>query len=116
MLLISHELPVIQFMADRVGVMSAGQLLEVGDNAAIFANPCHPYTEALLAATGAGQHKVSKNTPSLTAADNRQGKSNQSCCYIADCPRAGPACLQKQPASTYINKSAEHWVKCLHYE
>ena len=50
-LLITHDLGVIASVCDRVGVMYAGQLLEVGTTRELFARPQHPYTRALLAAS-----------------------------------------------------------------
>jgi oligopeptide/dipeptide ABC transporter ATP-binding protein len=49
-LLIAHDLGVVAELCDRVGVMYAGQLVELGPVARIFENPLHPYTKALLAA------------------------------------------------------------------
>ncbi len=49
-LLITHDLGVVQMVCDRVGVMYGGQLLEVATAADLFARPAHPYTRALLAA------------------------------------------------------------------
>ncbi|MBT5434577.1 MAG: ABC transporter ATP-binding protein, partial [Rhodospirillaceae bacterium] len=49
-LFISHNLAVIDYMADRIAVMCAGRLVEQASREAIFANPIHPYTRALLAA------------------------------------------------------------------
>lgn len=113
MLFISHDLAVIQFIADIVGVMYHGELLEQANNEALFNNPCHPYTETLLAAAGAGiqttglnpHHKVQLNKP-VTGG----------CCYSGGCLRGMPTCIQQKPAVRYINKSPPHWVKCLHYE
>ncbi|MEJ6395401.1 ABC transporter ATP-binding protein [Gymnodinialimonas sp. 2305UL16-5] len=48
MLFISHDLPVVRQMCDRVGVMKNGQLVEVAETEALFANPQHPYTQSLL--------------------------------------------------------------------
>ncbi|NND49865.1 MAG: ABC transporter ATP-binding protein, partial [Rhizobiales bacterium] len=50
MLFISHNLAVIDYMADRILVMCRGHLVETGPSAAFFANPQHPYSKALLAA------------------------------------------------------------------
>ncbi len=49
-LFISHNLAVVRYIADRIGVMCAGQLVEVAPTDELFANPQHPYTRALLAA------------------------------------------------------------------
>jgi peptide/nickel transport system ATP-binding protein len=48
MLFISHDLPVVRQMCDRVGVMKNGQLVEVAETEALFASPQHPYTQHLL--------------------------------------------------------------------
>ena len=48
MLFISHDLPVIRQICDRVGVMRHGQLLEVADTEQLFVNPAHEYTRHLL--------------------------------------------------------------------
>lgn len=50
LIFISHDLAVVRYVADRVGVMYLGRLVEIGPAAEVFAPPYHPYTEALLAA------------------------------------------------------------------
>ena len=47
-LLITHDLPLVRSFADRVGVMQAGRLLEIGATAQVFAAPAHPYTRRLV--------------------------------------------------------------------
>ena len=49
-LFVSHNLAVVDYMADRIAVMCAGRLVELADKAALFENPRHPYTQGLLAA------------------------------------------------------------------
>jgi peptide/nickel transport system ATP-binding protein len=49
-LFISHNLAVVNYLADRIAVMCAGRLVELAPSAALFRNPSHPYTKALLAA------------------------------------------------------------------
>ena len=49
-LFIAHDLSMVEYLCDRVGVMYHGKLVEVGPTARLFANPMHPYTQALLSA------------------------------------------------------------------
>jgi peptide/nickel transport system ATP-binding protein len=49
-LFISHNLAVVDYIADRIAVMCAGRIVEIADRAMLFRNPVHPYTQALLAA------------------------------------------------------------------
>ncbi len=113
MLFISHDLAVVQFIADTIGVMYQGQLVEQAENQALFSNPCHPYTESLLAAAGAGRRRPGKQMGVL--ADQGQ-PSNEYCNYAHTCSLASDICLKRTPLTTYISKTPPHWVKCLHYE
>ena len=49
-LFIAHDLDMVEFLCDRVGVMYHGRLVETGPAGAVFQNPLHPYTKALIAA------------------------------------------------------------------
>jgi peptide/nickel transport system ATP-binding protein len=49
-LFISHNLAVVDYIADRIAVMCAGRIVEIADRATLFRNPVHPYTQALLSA------------------------------------------------------------------
>ena len=49
-LLISHDLGVVRYLADRIAVMYLGRIMEAGESEAVFRGPNHPYTEALLSA------------------------------------------------------------------
>jgi microcin C transport system ATP-binding protein len=70
LLLITHDLTIVRRMADRVCVMTEGEIVEAGPTAAIFAGPRHPYTRSLLAAEPKGRAApADPAAPELMAAD-----------------------------------------------
>lgn len=64
-LFIAHDLAMVEFLCDRVGVMYHGQLVEVAPCKELYQNPLHPYTKALLAAIPVPDPKLerSRNIP-----------------------------------------------------
>ncbi len=74
LLLITHDLTIVRKMADKVCIMTAGEIVEAGPTAAIFAEPRHPYTRRLLAAEPkGGPAPADPAAPELMTADERQG-------------------------------------------
>ncbi len=68
MIFISHDLAVVESIADRVLVMRGGYLLEAGSRAQIFAQPAHPYTQSLLGAVPTLRTDKSRHLATLAAA------------------------------------------------
>jgi peptide/nickel transport system ATP-binding protein len=60
-IVISHDLAVVKYMADRIGVMYLGKLVELGSGEDIYARPAHPYTAGLLAAIPVPEPEVAKS-------------------------------------------------------
>ena len=90
---ISHDLRVIHYMADRIGVLYRGRLVEVGSSDQIFRGPNHPYTKLLLAASSdEAAPKVSAQAE-LLAADVPHG----GCSFSDRCPLAVADCRTSQP-------------------
>jgi microcin C transport system ATP-binding protein len=71
LLLITHDLTIVRKMADKVCIMTAGEIVEAGATAAIFASPRHPYTRRLLAAEPRGRAApADPSAPELIGAEN----------------------------------------------
>ena len=109
-LLITHDMSVIKYLADRTAVMYLGEIVEIGKTEDIFANPLHPYTKALLGAVPQIDKKDKKvllkgDLPS--PADLPKG-----CKFHTRCPRVMEKCKTCHPQE----KGSSHIVKCFLYE
>ena len=65
-LFIAHDLSMVKYISDRIGVLHLGHLLETGTTEEIFSNPIHPYTKSLLSAIPEPNPVVEKNRVALT--------------------------------------------------
>jgi peptide/nickel transport system ATP-binding protein len=97
-LFISHDLSVIRYMADTIGVMYSGKLVEVGPAEDICTAPAHPYTAGLIAAVPT----VTGSSPALSAAAVPQGAVPQGappsgCRFRTRCAAAQDICAQQEP-------------------
>ena len=107
-LFVSHDLGVIANISDRVAVMYAGRIVEIGATEAIFRSPRHPYTEALLAAIpGRGLKKGGR----VRLLGHVPGAGTARGCSFADrCPYARPSCREAEPQ---LVGTADHRHACL---
>ena len=98
-LFISHDLSVVANISDRVAVMYAGRIVEMGETEDIFLRPRHPYTEALLAAIP-GQRDRGKAAPARPAdgQPSQDGTGEVRCSFAARCPYAQDRCRRERPA------------------
>ena len=96
LLLISHDLLVVESAVERVIVMYAGRVIEEGPTAAIFSTPIHPYTEMLLgSAPGRRKHL----SPSLRSPVSSFAQpAVRGCRFNHRCPIAEPGCSEEEPA------------------
>ena len=99
-LFISHNLAVVDYIADRIAVMCAGRIVEIADRATLFRNPVHPYTLALLAA-------VPTPDPSRSL-DFHQLMEDK-----ASDPSAWPEPFRREPMNSppLIEIGPGHWVE-----
>ncbi len=96
-LFISHNLGVVQAIADRVSVMYRGRIVETGRAASVFASPRHPYTALLIAAEPLIEDAGSPARPQPVV-DATSGVADWSGCAFRDrCPRASDRCRRETP-------------------
>lgn len=109
-MLITHDLAIVSEIADKIGIMYAGEIIEFGSAEQIYGEPKHPYTQALIAAIPRlkGDKTISYvkgNPPNL--ADPPKG-----CRFYDRCPHAMDVCKQDPP----LIKINEGYVRCWLYE
>jgi len=108
-MMITHDLSVLSEIADKIGIMYGGQMVEFGSSHEIYTNPKHPYTQGLLESIPTLKGKIPKyipgNPPSLLAAPTE-------CRFIDRCPLAIEKCKKLPPKF----KTDSGYVRCWLYE
>ena len=94
---ISHDLGVVRYMADEVMVMYLGKVVEHGSRDAVFANPQHPYTQALLSATPSVNKTLRRNRIILKGELPSPISPPSGCAFHTRCPIAMPRCNVDTP-------------------
>ena len=97
-LVISHDLAAARYLANRLTVMYAGQLVETGDCDAVYAEPLHPYTQALLSAALPLHPSARRQRIVLTGEVPNPMSPPAGCRFHPRCPRAMPHCRTAEPA------------------
>jgi oligopeptide/dipeptide ABC transporter ATP-binding protein len=93
-LFISHDLGAVAGITDRVGVMYAGRLVEIGPAAAIYATPRHPYTAGLLASVARVDQPRAERLSSIPGSPPDPSLSIRGCAFAPRCARSLPACVE----------------------
>jgi peptide/nickel transport system ATP-binding protein len=113
-LLITHDMGAVAEMTDRVAVMYAGRMVEEGPTDVVLSNPCHPYTQGLIACApgrspqshGKPLQEIPGTVPSLL---ERKG----GCTFADRCSEAQPRCRTSLPPCTWVQSG--HRVMCWLY-
>ena len=113
-LIITHNLNVVSYIADRVAVMYLGKLVEVGPTCQLLEAPVHPYTMALLSATSEPDPRQRRAARRLLLSGEIPSPANppRGCRFHTRCPFARPDCQDATPQ--LIEIEAGHSVAC-HY-
>ena len=107
---ISHDLSVVKFISDKIGVMYLGSMVEYGTKEAIFSNPLHPYTKALFSAIPNPNPDVKMNRIVLGGDIPSPANPPSGCRFHTRCPHATEKCKYVTP--TYREYEEGHFAAC----
>lgn len=110
---ISHDLSVVEYISDKVGVMYLGKLIEFSDTKELFSNPEHPYTEALLSAVPIADPLLQNERLPLVGEIPNPSNPPTGCYFHPRCRYRTEICEQIQPK---LDENDEHKVACHLYK
>ncbi|WP_207592276.1 oligopeptide/dipeptide ABC transporter ATP-binding protein [Halomontanus rarus] len=113
MVFITHDLPLVAELAERIAVMYAFEFVEVSTIDDIIRNAAHPYTRALLNATPNLDVHVDEMRP-IEGSSPDPVHTPEGCSYHPRCPLADDECVSEDPG--YHAVTAGHDVACFHWE
>ncbi|MCC7371315.1 MAG: ATP-binding cassette domain-containing protein [Chloroflexi bacterium] len=113
-LFISHNLSVVEYIAQRVGVMYVGQLVELAETKELFGRPLHPYTEALMSAVPKPDPRMQKARIVLEGEVADPANPPSGCYFHPRCPYAVERCKAERPAFRNLGSKdgGDHFVSC----
>ena len=108
-MLITHNFGLVAEIADRIGVMYAGEMIESGDVFEIFKHPTHPYTQLLIQALPSRTKKEGR-LQTIEGSVPRITEKKPGCRFANRCPYAEERCFNENPDLVYV--SEDHYCRC----
>ena len=109
-LFIAHDLAVVAHISHRVAVMYLGRIVEIADKTELFANPRHPYTQALLASVPVADPKAKRLTPMIDGDVPSPINPPPGCAFHTRCRYVMDRCKVERPV--LADAGAQHQVAC----
>jgi oligopeptide/dipeptide ABC transporter ATP-binding protein len=113
---ISHDLSLLKHICDRIGIMYAGKIVEVGTADDIINNPKHPYTKALVGSMPIIDPDVEREPVELSGEVPDLVEVSSQCRFYDRCPAAMPRCQDGEPPMYEIEDGDGHQARCVLYD
>lgn len=107
---VSHDLAVVEHLSDRVAIMYLGKIVEIAPSRSIYANPQHPYTQALLTAIPIPDPKSEMHRTVLQGDLPNPANPPSGCTFRTRCPLAEEICSDQVPEMIEVGR--EHYAAC----